>query len=98
MSYSFVKRAFDLACSLLGLIALAPLLLVVSILIKLTMKGPIFFTQARPGVKGRIFKMYKFRTMIANPELSDAQRITWLGRILRKTSIDELPELWNVMK
>jgi sugar transferase EpsL len=98
MNYLFIKRIFDIFASLIGLIALFPLLLLAAVCIKLIMKGPIFFSQQRPGLKGKVFKMYKFRTMIQKENLPDNQRITWLGKFLRKTSIDELPELYNVFK
>lgn len=101
MLYSICKRFFDFLSAWTILILCAPLLLILSIVIKLSMGGTVFFTQLRPGYNGKIFRMYKFRTMIPedleHPK-SDEQRITALGRWLRATSLDELPELYNVIK
>jgi sugar transferase EpsL len=101
--YGFFKRFLDVVGAGLGLIVLAPLLIIVSIAIVITMGRPIFFTQVRTGYQGKPFKIIKFRTMRPpqdNEEryLTDAQRITPLGSFLRKSSIDELPELVNVLK
>ena len=111
-----VKRAFDFSLSLALLIILVPLFLVTALLIKATSPGPIFFVQERVGLNKRKFRLYKFRTMIADAEqkLSELEhlnevsgpvfkikndpRITSIGRLLRKTSIDELPQLLNVLK
>lgn len=97
------KRFFDIFASLCGLVLLLPILLVVSILIMVKLGRPIFFVQTRPGRHGITFEMCKFRTMLdltdqAGNELSDAQRLTKFGRLLRSLSIDELPGLWNVLK
>lgn len=86
-----------------GLVLLAPVMLVVALLIRLTMGSPVLFRQVRPGLYGRPFTMYKFRTMldIRNERgelLPDELRLTPVGRFLRKTSLDELPELFNVLK
>lgn len=102
--YLVVKRSVDVVGAGLGLVLLSPVLLVVAILIRIQMGSPIIFKQIRPGLNGQSFKMYKFRTMLNEKFdsegnlLPDAKRITKLGRFLRKTSIDELPELWNVLK
>lgn len=104
---SFFKRVLGLIFSLVGFIILIPIFLIISILIKLTSKGPIFFKQERIGRNGKAFNMYKFRTMIVNAEnIGDGirvrskndPRITKIGRILRRTSLDELPQLINVIK
>lgn len=100
-----VKRAFDIAVALAGLLLLLPLLSVVALLIKVGSPGPIFFKQERVGRGFRPFLIYKFRTMVQDaPRLGAAitsgndPRITRIGRILRKTKLDELPQLFNVLK
>lgn len=97
------KRAADLVLSVFGLIVLWPVFLVISALIACKLGRPVFFTQTRPGLHGKPFKMIKFRTMTNEKDacgtlLPDKQRITALGRFLRKSSLDELPELLNVLK
>ncbi len=92
-----VKRWLDAAGAFIGLIILSPLLLIVAVLVRLTMGAPVHFTQTRPGLGGRPFTILKFRTMRRSPG-TDAERLTRLGRLLRRFSIDELPELWNVLK
>jgi sugar transferase EpsL len=98
-----VKRLFDLLFTCVALVLLSPVMLVLSILIAIRMGFPILFRQERPGYLGEIFTIYKFRTMQnerdsqGNP-LPDDQRLTRLGRFLRSTSLDELPELINVLK
>src|SRR6476620_9223162 len=99
---SDIKRIFDFTAALVGLIALSPLLLVIALLIRIRMGGPALFRQIRPGVAGKPFTMFKFRTMTNERDsngnlLPDAQRLTSLGYFLRKTSLDELPELVNVL-
>lgn len=112
----FVKRFLDVIISFVLLIALSPLLLIIAVLVKLTSKGPVLFVQKRMGLNGRIFDMYKFRSMYvdADKELSNLKahnemkgpvfkmkndpRITPLGRFLRRFSLDELPQLWNVFR
>jgi lipopolysaccharide/colanic/teichoic acid biosynthesis glycosyltransferase/glycosyltransferase involved in cell wall biosynthesis len=96
------KRALDVTLSLAGLIALSPLFLVLMIAIWIRMGGPVFFTQQRTGLNGRFFKIIKFRTMTGGKSadgklLDDAARLTPLGKFLRRTSLDELPELLNVL-
>ena len=102
--YKSVKRALDFICSLFALLVFSPLMLVAAILIKLDDGGPAFFRQKRPGKDGKVFEVYKFRTMTVRTEdengnpLSDMERMTKIGKILRKTSVDELPQFINVLK
>jgi lipopolysaccharide/colanic/teichoic acid biosynthesis glycosyltransferase len=100
-----IKRAFDIVTASVGLVLLSPLLLLVSLLIKLDSPGPVFFRQERIGRRFRPFLIYKFRTMVQDaPQLGGPitfgadPRITPVGRMLRKTKIDELPQLINVLK
>ncbi|WP_404298818.1 sugar transferase [Alicycliphilus denitrificans] len=98
-----MKRLFDFTAAALGLILLALPLLVLILLIRRKLGSPVFFRQVRPGLHGQPFEMVKFRTMTdaRGPDgvlLPDAQRLTPFGRFLRSTSLDELPELWNVLK
>jgi len=98
-----LKRGFDIVASFFGLILLSPVLLFVALLIKLRMPGPIFFCQERAGRHGKPFTIFKFRTMIVNHggntvSVRGEYRITPLGAVLRKYKLDELPELWNVLK
>ncbi len=98
-----MKRLIDVLASGLGLLILSPLLLGLALLVLVYHGRPVFFGQVRPGLKGKPFKMLKFRTMrdvsdsSGNP-LPDSERITKFGAFLRATSLDELPELWNVLK
>ena len=100
----FLKRLFDIVASFCGIVILFPLIVIVSILIKLTSKGPVLFKQVRVTKNGRLFKIYKFRTMRENSEgnkqitVGNDSRITGIGHILRKTKLDELPQLFNVLK
>lgn len=101
--YRLVKSLLDRLVAAIALILFSPLLLLMAIAIHIRMGSPIFFTQQRPGRDGCIFTCYKFRTMTDERGsdgnlLPDAQRLTSLGRFLRTTSIDELPQLWNVLK
>jgi lipopolysaccharide/colanic/teichoic acid biosynthesis glycosyltransferase len=94
---------FDIIVSLAALVLLSPLLLLIAAIVRLKLGTPVLFAQARPGLGGRIFTILKFRTMTdaRSPDgkpLSDAERLTRFGRFLRSTSIDELPELWNVLR
>ena len=99
----FIKRPQDFLCALLATIVLSPVLLITAILVRLKLGSPVLFTQDRPGKNGKIFKLYKFRTMLppkegqSGPEY-DAQRLTPFGKKLRSTSLDELPELFNMLK
>ena len=98
-----MKRLLDFIAALLGLIALALPLLLLMALIRRKLGSPVFFTQVRPGMHGKPFKMVKFRSMLSERStdgelLPDAVRLTPFGRFLRSTSLDELPELWNVLK
>lgn len=97
------KRIIDIVCSGLGLIILSPILVIVAILIRFNLGSPIFFTQDRVGKDGKIFKMIKFRTMLEATDkwgepLPDEDRLTPFGKFLRSTSLDEFPELINVLK
>jgi len=101
--YSFIKRCLDTVGAGLGLIVLFPFLLLIALAIRMKMGGPVLFRQMRPGLRGKPFYMYKFRTMTnkrnaAGELLPDEMRLTWLGHFLRTTSLDELPELFNVLK
>ena len=101
--YKIFKRLIDIICSLIGLILFFPILLVVALLIRINLGSPVFFTQTRLGKDGKEFKMIKFRTMKDSLDkfgqlLPDEQRLTKFGKILRSTSLDELPELINVLK
>lgn len=98
-----MKRLFDFIIALWALIAFAPLLLVLYILIRLKLGSPVFFKQERPGLNGKVFTMVKFRSMKEAYDkngnaLPDGQRMTPFGDFLRKASLDELPGLWNVLK
>ena len=100
----YIKRLFDILASFLGLLILWPVLLVVALLIKIKMgSGPVFFTQQRVGRHGTLFTLVKFRTMSvghsgSSISVKGESRITPLGATLRKYKLDELPELWNVLK
>jgi len=101
--YPWFKSALDTVAAVVVLALASPIMLVAALAIKLTSKGPVFFRQDRPGKNEKVFRLYKFRTMtVAADEdgagLSDAERMTRVGEILRKTSIDELPQLLNILK
>ncbi len=103
MYAKFFKRPMDFCLSLLALIVLSPILLILMVLGAIVMKGNPFFTQARPGKNEKIFKLIKFRTMTCETDkdgnpLPDEKRLTKYGRLLRSTSLDELPELINILK
>jgi lipopolysaccharide/colanic/teichoic acid biosynthesis glycosyltransferase len=99
----YVKRFLDVLLSLSGLILLSPLMLLVALLVGIKLGFPVIFCQERPGKDERIFKLYKFRTMTNEKDdrgelLPDEKRLTAFGRFLRASSLDELPELWNILK
>lgn len=115
--YDFVKRSFDIICSVIALVLLSPVFIIVSIAIKATSKGPVIFVHKRVGKNGKEIGIYKFRSMVMNAEeliekftpeqkkefeenfkLENDPRITKIGKFIRKTSIDELPQLFNVLK
>ena len=114
--YEICKRTIDIIGAGLGLILLSPIIAIVACAVKVTSKGPIFFSQKRVGKNGELFEMYKFRSMVVNAEelkgnledqnemsgpmfkIKDDPRVTKVGKFIRKTSIDELPQLWNVLK
>ena len=98
-----IKRPQDFLCALLAIIVLSPVLFITAILVKIKLGSPVLFKQDRPGKDGKIFKLYKFRTMLPPKEGQsgvehDAERLTTFGRKLRSTSLDELPELFNILK
>ena len=98
----YIKRPQDFLCALLACIVLSPILLLIAILVKTKIGSPVLFAQERPGLHGEIFKLYKFRTMTderdVNGELlPDDQRLTPFGKLLRSTSLDELPELYAIL-
>jgi exopolysaccharide biosynthesis polyprenyl glycosylphosphotransferase len=114
--YSFIKRTIDIVCSFLGIVILLPIMILIAIAIKLDSKGKVIFSQERVGLNGKVFKMYKFRSMVTDAEklldklkdknemtgpmfkMKDDPRITRVGKFIRKTSLDELPQLFNVLK
>lgn len=116
IGYSIFKRMLDIFGAIIGIVLLSPVLLVLSILIKLESKGKVLFSQKRVGLNGKEFKIYKFRSMVENAEdlkknledknemsgpmfkIKNDPRITQIGKFIRKTSIDELPQLINVLK
>lgn len=98
-----LKRAVDVGAAAIGLLVLWPLIAMVALAIRGNMGPPVFFRQVRPGLRGVPFTLVKFRTMTNERSstgewLSDAERLTRLGRLLRRTSLDELPQMWNVLK
>ena len=95
-----MKRALDVGLSAVGLVLLSPLLLGLAFAVRVGLGRPILFRQRRPGLRGRPFTLYKFRTLREDPtgERRDEERLTRLGVLLRRTSLDELPELWNVLR
>ncbi len=103
MRSPILKRIIDIIGALVGLIVSSPIMLIVSLIIYLTMGRPVFFKQLRPGLNGKPFVIYKFRTMLDLRDkdgnlLPDEKRITAIGKFLRSTTLDELHEFWNVLK
>lgn len=114
--YEISKRGIDIIGAGSGLLLLSPIIAIVACAVKFTSKGPIFFSQKRVGKNGKVFKMYKFRSMVVNAEelkeklshknemsgpmfkMKDDPRVTKVGKFIRRTSLDELPQLWNVLK
>lgn len=99
----YIKRIIDFLLSLIGIIIVSPVLLIVSIMVRTKLGSPILFKQERPGLNGKIFKMYKFRTMTNETDengelLPDEVRLTKFGKFLRSSSLDELPEMFNILK
>lgn len=99
----FFKRFFDFVLSLIAIIILSPVYIIVAILVRVKLGSPVIFTQERPGKDEKIFKMYKFRSMTSETDeegnlLPDEVRLTSFGKKLRSTSLDELPELFNILK
>ena len=99
----FLKRPLDFILSLMAIIVLSPILLIVGVLVRFKLGSPVLFKQKRPGLKEKIFTMYKFRTMTDEKDengelLPDSVRLTKFGRMLRSTSLDEFPELFNILK
>jgi lipopolysaccharide/colanic/teichoic acid biosynthesis glycosyltransferase len=104
MWYATSKRLFDIVCASVGLLVLVPVGLLIGLLIELSDRGPVFFGQTRIGQFGKPFRIWKFRSMVVNADKvgipitrEEDPRITWIGRFLRKTKLDELPQLWNVL-
>lgn len=98
----FIKRPQDFLCALLGIAVLSPIMLIIAILVRVKLGSPVIFKQERPGLNGKIFTLYKFRTMTDKKDengnlLPDEVRLTNFGKKLRSTSLDELPELFNIL-
>ena len=99
----YIKRPQDFFCALVALVVLSPVFLVLFVLVRIKLGSPVLFTQERPGLNGKEFRLYKFRTMTSQTDeegnlLPDDQRLTSFGKKLRATSLDELPELINILK
>lgn len=99
----FLKRPMDFILSLMAIIVLSPVLIILGVLVRVKLGSPVLFKQKRPGLNEKIFTMYKFRTMTDEKDengelLPDSVRLTKFGRMLRSTSLDELPELFNILK
>lgn len=99
----YIKRPQDFLCALAAIIVLSPVMLITALLVKVKLGSPVIFTQDRPGLGGKIFKLYKFRSMTDERDengnfLPDEVRLTSFGKKLRSTSLDELPELFNMLK
>lgn len=103
MYAKYIKRMLDFILSLIALIVLSPLMIIIGILVRIKLGKPVIFKQKRPGKNEKIFTLYKFRTMTDEKDeqgnlLADEKRLTKFGKFLRSTSLDELPELWNILK
>lgn len=103
MYAKYIKRVLDLILSLMALIILMPLMIIIAILVRIKLGSPVIFKQERPGKNEKIFTLYKFRTMTDKKDengnlLPDSERLTKFGKTLRSTSLDELPELFNIIK
>ena len=104
--YKYIKRFFDIFASLIGIVLLSPIMLITAVAIKLDSKGPVIFKQERLGKGGKVFLIYKFRSMCPGAEgmdtgqysFADDPRVTKVGKFIRATSIDELPQLFNILK
>lgn len=99
----YIKRAIDIICSAMGLVVLSPVLIITVVLVRVKLGSPVIFCQKRPGKDGKIFRLYKFRSMTDQRDkngnlLSDQERMTAFGKKLRSLSLDELPELFNILK
>lgn len=99
----YIKRSIDFALSLIAIVILSPVLVIVALLVRIKLGGPVLFKQKRPGLNEKVFTMYKFRTMTDERDsegelLPDEVRLTKFGKTLRSTSLDELPELFNILK
>lgn len=103
MYQKFVKRLLDILISLIAIVILSPVLIIVAILVRIKLGSPVIFHQDRPGLNEKIFRLYKFRSMTDEKDaegnlLPDEIRLAKFGKLLRATSLDELPELWNILK
>ena len=99
----YIKRPMDIILSLCAIIVLSPVMLIIALLVRIKLGSPVIFKQKRPGLNEKIFTLYKFRTMTDKRDekgelLPDAERLTKFGKMLRSTSLDELPELFNILK
>lgn len=99
----FIKRPQDFLCALMGIVVLSPVMLITAVLVRTKLGSPVIFKQERPGLNGKVFMLYKFRTMTDKKDengnlLPDEVRLTNFGKKLRSTSLDELPELFNILK
>ncbi|NLL68058.1 MAG: sugar transferase [Clostridiaceae bacterium] len=99
----FIKRPMDFVLSLLAIIVLSPLMIIIAVLVRIKLGSPVLFKQERPGLNEKVFTIYKFRTMTDKRDengelLPDSLRLTRFGKMLRATSLDELPELFNILK
>lgn len=103
MYQKYIKRLMDIVLSILAIVVFSPVLLIVALMVRIKLGSPVLFCQERPGLNERVFKLYKFRSMIDMRDgsgvlLIDSERLTRFGRLLRATSLDELPELFNILK